>query len=85
MNLAQRIEAAQVDLTAKRDKLVELTGTDAPDLDAIDELNGQIEIAERTLDTLKASEQRLIGFEGSGARAPAAPAIRRPLGQANVK
>lgn len=77
--LSQRIVDAQNDLTAKRDRLVELTGADTPDLDAIEELNGQIEDAERAITVLKASEQRLAG----AGEKPNNPNIaRRPLGVA---
>jgi HK97 family phage major capsid protein/HK97 family phage prohead protease len=75
--LSQRIEDAQNDLNAKRDRLVELTGAEAPDVDAIEELNSQIEVSERTLNALKTSEARI----GINAAAPASPAVnRRPLG-----
>lgn len=82
--LSQRIEDAQNDLTAKRDKLAELNGADELDLDAIEALNDQIEISERTVKALKASESKI----GLGAMAPGAPAVaRRPLGypQKDVK
>ena len=82
--LSQRIEDAQNDLTAKRDKLAELNGADDLDLDAIEALNDQIEISERTVKALKASESKI----GLGAMAPGAPAVaRRPLGypQKDVK
>jgi len=81
---SQRIEDAQNDLTAKRDKLAELNGADDLDLDAIEALNDQIEISERTVKALKASESKI----GLGAMAPGAPAVaRRPLGypQKDVK
>lgn len=78
--LSQRIEDAQNDLVAKRDKLVELNGADALDLDAIEALNGEIETAERTVTALKTSEQR-IGINAGQPAAPQAPALaRRPLG-----
>lgn len=74
--LAQRIEDAQNELNAKRDRLVELNAADTLDLDAIEELNGQVETAERTVTVLKASEAR-IGIDA----AVAAPAVARaPLG-----
>lgn len=75
--LSQRIEHAQNDLNAKRDRLTELSSADELDLDAIDALNGEIEQAQRTVDTLKATEQR-IGLNAG--KPPAAPAVRRPLG-----
>lgn len=75
--LAQRIIDAETDINAKRDKLAELNGLEALDLDAIEELNDQIEVAERTIKALKASETKI----GIGAMSPAAPAVnRRPLG-----
>jgi len=75
--LSQRIEDAQTDLNAKRDKLTELNGADDLDLDAIEELNDQIEVAERTVKVLKASEIKI----GLGAAVPGAPVVaRRPLG-----
>lgn len=70
MTLSQRIEAAQSDLNLKRDKLTELTGAADLDLDAIGELNGQVEHAERLLATLKASEQRIGLNAGSPAAEP---------------
>ena len=81
-SLSKRIEDAQNHLVALRDKLVELNGADALDLDAIEALNGEIETAERTVAALKTSEQR-IGVTAGQERAAAAasPAIaRRPLG-----
>ena len=78
MNLSQRIEAAQADLNLKRDKLVELSAAEAFDVDAVEELNGQVEAAERALNALKVTEAR-IGAAASGS--PAKPAIARaPLG-----
>lgn len=88
MTLSQRIEAAQADITVKRDQLVVLTSADNLDNDAIDELNTQIEAVERTIDTLKASELRLVGFASSGEKPLQAPALnRRPFGvmQRDVK
>jgi HK97 family phage prohead protease/HK97 family phage major capsid protein len=78
--LSQRIEDAQNDLTAKKDKLAELTGADALDIEAIEELNGQIESEERGLAALKASESK-IGIRAAAETGLSAPAIaRRPLG-----
>lgn len=75
--LSQRIEDAQADLVAKRDRLVELNGADALDLDAIEALNADIEVAERTISALKTSEARI----GINAATRAAPNVgRRPLG-----
>lgn len=77
--LAQRIEDAQNELNAKRDRLVELTGVDDMDTTAVDELNAQIEAAEKSLDALKTAEKRIgLAAKSDG---PAAPAVaRRPLG-----
>lgn len=80
--LSKRIEDAQNDLVAKRDRLVELNAADQLDLDAIEALNSEIELAERTIAALKVSEQR-IGIGAGQPGAPAAPAVsRRPLGTA---
>lgn len=74
--LAERIVDAQNDLNSKRDNLAELNAAEALDLDAIEELTGQVEVAERTVSVLKASEAK-IGVSA----AVAAPAIARsPLG-----
>jgi HK97 family phage major capsid protein len=84
--LAQRIEDAQNELNAKRDRLVELTGAEDMDTVAVEELNAQIETAEKSLDALKTAEKR-IGLAAKS-DAPAAPAVaRRPLGfpQKDVK
>lgn len=78
--LSQRIEDAQSSLTAKKDKLAELTAADTLDVDAVEALNGEIEAEERALAALKASEAR-IGANAAAAAAAAAPAVaRRPLG-----
>jgi hypothetical protein len=71
---------AQEDLNAKRDRLSDLNAVEDLDLDAIEELNAQIEVAERTLTALKSSEAKIgVGAERSApASVPAAP--RRPLG-----
>jgi len=75
--LSQRIEHAQNDLNAKRDRLTELSGADSLDLEALDALNVEVETAQRTIETLKATEARI----GLNAGTPAAPAVnRRPLG-----
>ncbi|MFZ4605164.1 MAG: phage major capsid protein [Caulobacter sp.] len=78
--LAARIQRTQEDLNAKRDRLAELTSVDGPDLDAIEGLNTEIEVAERTFNALKASETKIgLGAErGGGAAVPAA--VRKPLG-----
>lgn len=80
--LSQRIEDAQNDIVAKRDRLVELNAADQLDLDAIEALNSEIEVAERTIAALKKSEER-IGIGAGQPDVPAAPAVsRRPLGAA---
>jgi HK97 family phage prohead protease len=78
--LSNRIVKAQEDLNAKRDRLSDLNAVEDLDLDAIEELNAQIEVAERTLAALKSSEAKIgVGAERSApASVPAAP--RRPLG-----
>jgi hypothetical protein len=47
--LSQRIEDAQNDLNAKRDRLVELNGAETLDLDAIEALTAELDVAERTV------------------------------------
>lgn len=74
--LAQRIEDAQNDLTAKKDKLAELNQADDLDLDAIEQLNDDIEVGERTLKALKASEAKI----GTDAQATVPAQVRRPIG-----
>lgn len=78
--LSQRIEEAQADLTAKKDRLVELNSPDELDLDAIEALNGEIETAERTIAALKTSEQRIGINAGQDRAVEAQPGARRPLG-----
>lgn len=85
--LSQRIEDAQNELTAKRDRLAELTNSDSLDLDAIEALTGQIDNEERSVAALKASEAK-IGINASQRDGVSSPALnRRPLGfhQAEVK
>ena len=86
--LSERIKNAQNDLNVKRDKLAELNGAENLDLDAIEELNSQIEVVERSIAAMKASETKI----GMSAIAPgaavtaiapvSAPALlrRSPLG-----
>lgn len=76
--LSQRIEDAQNELVAKRDKLTELTGADAFDNDAVEAINGEIETLERTVTNLKASEANIGTNAQTNATAAATP--RRPLG-----
>jgi HK97 family phage prohead protease/HK97 family phage major capsid protein len=79
MSLAQRIENASKEVTAKKDRLAQLTSVDEIDNDAITELTKQIDDEERSIATLKAAEAK-IGINASPA-GHAAPAInRRPLG-----
>ena len=79
MTLSQRIEGAQTDLNAKRDKLVELNGADELDLDAIEQLTDDISVTERTITALKGSEAKIgINAGSPSATVPAQP--RRPLG-----
>ena len=77
--LSERIENAENELIAKRDKLVELTGADDFDNDAVEALNGEIEALERTVINLKASEAKIgINARNENPTTPATP--RRPLG-----
>lgn len=79
--LSQRIEDAQNELVAKKDKLTELTGADDLDNDAIAEVTQQIDGLEKTVATLKAAEGKI----GADARSPSTtvPAqVRKPLGHA---
>ncbi|WP_424813558.1 phage major capsid protein [Roseococcus sp. YIM B11640] len=77
--LSQRIEDAQQDLNAKRDKLAELSGADTLDVDAVEALNSDVEAAERTLNALKASEARLATTVEARAPGGEAGGPRRPL------
>lgn len=78
--LAQRIEDAQNELNAKKDRLAELTGVDDIDTDAVQELSDQIDASEKSLGALKAAEAK-IGVNARAAAGVTAPAInRRPLG-----
>lgn len=77
--LSQRIEDAQSDLVAKKDKLTELTGADDFDNDAVEAINGEIDVLERTLANLKASEAK-IGMNASAPGASVPATARRPLG-----
>ena len=82
-SLAQRIQDAQNDLVAKRDRLVVLNAADTLDLDAIEALNGDIATSERTVAALQESEKR-IGIDAGQERGPnghaAPPIARAPLG-----
>lgn len=81
MALADRIKSLQEGIVAKRDRLTELTGNDVLDLDAIEEINVQIDKDTSALEALKKSEQN-IGLQAVG-QVPGAvvPAqARAPLG-----
>mgnify|MGYP000379063229 FL=1 len=74
--ISDRIVAAQTELVAKKDRLVELSAADDFDVDAVEALNTEIEVAERQLAALQETEKK-IGVE----RSQAAPSVaRRPLG-----
>lgn len=78
--LSERIVDAQNDLTAKRDRLAELNAADDLDIDAIEALTGEIDVTERAVSVLKASEAK-IGLGAAPAGQPAAPGVNRmPLG-----
>ncbi|MDP2410366.1 MAG: phage major capsid protein [Pseudolabrys sp.] len=78
--LSQRIVDAQTSLNAKKDKLAELTGSDAPDVEAIKELNTQIDGEAELLEALTESEKK-IGVNATKSVGVTAPTInRRPLG-----
>lgn len=78
-SLAKRIENASNEITAKKDRLVELTNTDEIDSEAVTELTKQIDDGEQLVATLKAAENK-IGINALPA-GQGAPAInRRPLG-----
>lgn len=76
--LSQRIEDAQNDLVAKRDKLAELNSADELDLDAIEALTDELDKSERTVKALKASEAKIGATAGASPTVPAQP--RKPLG-----
>lgn len=79
-SLSERIVDAQNDLVAKRDKLAELNAAETLDIEAIEELNGQLDAAERAVAAMKASEAKL-GVSSRAAGDPQSPAvIRTPLG-----
>jgi hypothetical protein len=77
--LAQRIIDAETEINTLRDKQVELTGADVLDVDAIEEVNGRVELAQRSLAALKASE-RSIGLDAQRDQLPAPAVSRAPLG-----
>lgn len=76
LTISDRIVAAQAELVSKKDRLVELSSADEFDVDAVEALNTEIEVAERQLAALQETEKK-IGVD----RSQAAPSIaRRPLG-----
>ena len=78
--LSSRIQRTQEDLNAKRDRLAELNAADNLDLDAIEGLTADLDVAERTFNALKASEAK-IGLGADRTPAASAPAaVRQPLG-----
>jgi HK97 family phage major capsid protein len=78
MTLSERIVKAQDDLNAQRDTLSELNAAESLDLDAIEALNDQIELSERTLAALKVSEAK-IGVGATNVQ-KASPQPRKVLG-----
>jgi HK97 family phage major capsid protein len=82
MSLSDRIVQMQEDLTAWGDKLEEMSGADALDLDEIEKLNVKIEGGRATLATMQRTEANMargsvVPFEPKAA----APNLsRRPLG-----
>jgi HK97 family phage prohead protease/HK97 family phage major capsid protein len=78
MTLSERIVKAQEDLNAQRDTLSELNAAESLDLDAIEALNDQIELSERTLSALKVSEAK-IGVGATNVQ-KASPQPRKVLG-----
>lgn len=85
--LSDRIKDAENELVTKKDKLTELTGADDLDTEAVDELTAQIDVAEKSLATMKAAEAK-IGVNAKPAGTVESPSVaRRPLGfpQKDVK
>lgn len=79
--LSERIEDAQNELNAKRDRLTELTRADTLDNDAVEAINSEISDLERTLTNLKTSEARIGTGATPAGTTPASPAVNRmPLG-----
>lgn len=79
-SLSERIVDAQNDLNAKRDKLAELNSADDLDIDAIEELTGQIDAAERAVSVLKASEAKIGVTAAPAGDLPNPNVNRAPLG-----
>lgn len=81
--LSQRILDEEDALVILRDKATELNGADDLDLDAIEEVNSQIELKQRAIAALKTSEARIgINSAPAGGTPPAPGVVRRPLGLA---
>jgi HK97 family phage major capsid protein/HK97 family phage prohead protease len=76
--LSQRIEHAQNELVAKRDRLTELNGAEDLDIDAISGLTDEITVAERAVAVLKASEAK-IGINAGPTDLASPAVVRRPL------
>jgi HK97 family phage prohead protease len=74
--LSQLIVEAQADLNAKRDRLAELNAVENLDVDAVEALNEQVELAQRVLDARKASEAKI----GVNAERTVHAQVRKPLG-----
>jgi replication fork clamp-binding protein CrfC len=93
MSLAQKIEAAEQRLVALKDQLTDhINKSDEGEMDdtaitIVEELNGRIAGAQRSLDTLKQAEAQLstrsapIGGVQTAAGAPSAPAFIRAADQ----
>lgn len=79
--LAERIEHAQNELVAKKDKLADLTAETEFDADAVDELTKQIDADEKRLAVLKAAEEKIgLAARPAGSEQPAPAILRAPLG-----
>lgn len=81
--LSKRIESAQLDLVARKDRLTELTLAEELDVTAIEALNEEIEETERGLTALRTSESRIgtAATRETGVAVVASPHIaRQPLG-----
>lgn len=81
-SLSARIEAAQNELNAARDKLADHLAGDDADVETTEDLSQTVEEREQRLTALKRAETALgsrAANPGNGQQ-PAAPAVRRPLG-----
>lgn len=83
--ISQRLDEARNKLAAKEQRHTELTGAEQLDHAAITSVLGEIEILERDVETLQASEDRMAKKAGGEVQSPAP--LRRPLGfpQKDVK